>query len=121
LSSSHLVSLELFILCSIFLSIIFIYVFVYSSFSFYFNLYKNSNSGITKSGSRLLIFDYGGTLLFKEKHDIYIKRQTLSAISGRKPTNEVMKALEELSNDPYNIVVIVTGLTKLKLGTNIKN
>jgi len=58
-------------------------------------------------------------LLFKEKHDIYIKRQTLSAISGRKPTDEVMHALQELSNDPYNIVVVVTGLTKLKLGMMI--
>lgn len=27
-----------------------------------------------------------------------------------------MNALQELSNDPYNIVVVVTGLTKLKLG-----
>ena len=78
-----------------------------------------SNAGITKAGSRLFIFDYGGTLLFKEKHDIYIKRQTLSAISGRKPTNEVMNALQELSNDPYNVVVVVTGLTKLKLGMMI--
>ena len=30
-----------------------------------------------------------------------------------------MHALQELSNDPYNIVVVVTGLTKLKLGMMI--
>ena len=45
-------------------------------------------AGICQAGSRLFIFDYGGTLLHKEKYDIYIKRQTLSAISGRAPSGE---------------------------------
>ena len=79
---------------------------------------KNIYDNVDKSGglgTRLLIFDYGGTLLHKEKYDIYIK-QTLSAISGRKPTEEVMLALKRLSEDPKNIVLVVTGLTKLKLG-----
>jgi hypothetical protein len=43
-------------------------------------------AGICQAASRLFIFDYGGTLLHKEKYDIYIKRQTLSAIEGRKPS-----------------------------------
>jgi len=64
---------------------------------------------------RVFVLDYGGTLLHKEKFDIYIK-QTLSAISGRKPTSGMMDALRKLSNDPRNAVLVVTGLTKLKLG-----
>jgi hypothetical protein len=43
-------------------------------------------AGICQAASRVFIFDYGGTLLHKEKYDIYIKRQTLSAIAGRKPS-----------------------------------
>lgn len=88
-------------------------------------------AGICQAASRVFIFDYGGTLLHKEKYDIYIKRQTLSAISGRKPsskyplthvdlmcnlfycayycdTAEIMSALEKLSNDPLNVVVSIT-------------
>ena len=45
----------------------------------------NRSHKIIDACSRLFIFDYGGTLLNKEKSDIYIK-QTLSAISGRRPT-----------------------------------
>jgi hypothetical protein len=45
-------------------------------------------AGICQAASRVFIFDYGGTLLHKEKYDIYIKRQTLSAIAGRKPSGE---------------------------------
>eukprot|EP01038_Epipyxis_sp_PR26KG_P011996 gene11996-16059_t len=71
--------------------------------------------GICESASRLFVFDYGGTLLYKEKYDIYIK-QTLSAISGRRPTDRMMDAIQKLSEDPRNIVMVVTGLTKMKLG-----
>mmetsp|Transcript_30642 Transcript_30642/g.51813 ORF Transcript_30642/g.51813 Transcript_30642/m.51813 type:complete len:1299 (+) Transcript_30642:113-4009(+) len=76
--------------------------------------------GICERGSRVFIFDYGGTLLPKEKYDIYIKRQTLSAIAGRKPSAKIMSSIEKLSNDPRNIVMVVTGLTKLKLGDTFK-
>lgn len=48
-------------------------------------------AGICQAGSRVFIFDYGGTLLHKEKYDIYIKRQTLSAIAGRKPSGKRMR------------------------------
>lgn len=70
--------------------------------------------GIMSTGSRVFVFDYGGGLLHKEKFDIYMK-QTMSAISGRRPTKEMMDAVKKLSEDPQNIVVIITGLTKLKL------
>jgi hypothetical protein len=61
-----------------------------------------------------------GTLLHKEKYDIYIK-QTLSAISGRVPTPGMMAALKKLSDDPANAVMVVTGLTKTKLGETFKD
>ena len=59
----------------------------------YFPLQYNSYAGICQSASRVFIFDYGGTLLHKEKYDIYIKRQTLSAIAGRKPTRKYLNPL----------------------------
>lgn len=64
---------------------------------------------------RVFVLDYGGVLLHKERFDVYLK-QTLSAISGRRPTPGMMAALAALSADPMNVVVVVTGLTKLKLG-----
>lgn len=86
--------------------------------------------GVATAARRMLIFDYGGTLLHKvssltlleslcpciflfnnlilstrqEKFDVYIK-QSLSAISGRRPTDTMMEAIRLLSNDPQNIVV----------------
>jgi len=77
------------------------------------------SQGLTPKGRRLLVFDYGGTLLFKERFDVYIK-QTLSAISGRRPTPRVMMALKVLSEDPNNVVMVMTGLTRLKLGDTFK-
>ncbi len=53
---------------------------------FYTHLY-NRQLTICDAGSRIFVFDYGGTLLHKERYDIYIK-QTLSAIDGRKPSGE---------------------------------
>jgi trehalose-phosphatase len=72
--------------------------------------------GLSTIGKRVIILDYGGTLLFKERFDVYIK-QTLSAISGRRPTDKVMESLQKLCDDPRNVVVVITGLTKMKLGT----
>ncbi len=60
--------------------------------------------GITPMGTRVFVFDYGGTLLTKEKFDIYLK-QSLSAISGRRPPESTMAMLKKLSEDPLNIVV----------------
>ena len=78
-----------------------------------------AKGGLTTAGTRVFVFDYGGTLIFKEKVDVYIK-QTLSAISGRKPTPRVMRALKELSDDPNNVVMVMTGLTRLKLGDTFR-
>lgn len=67
------------------------------------------------AGNRLLIFDYGGTILTKERFGIYVK-QSLNAIAGRKPSQAVLDALKKLSDDPNNIVVVITGLTRNSLG-----
>jgi trehalose 6-phosphate synthase/phosphatase len=72
-------------------------------------------SGLCSKLSRVFVLDYGGTLLRKEKFDLHIKHN-LSAISGRVPTDKMMDAVRKLSDDPRNAVIIVTGLTKLKLG-----
>ena len=76
--------------------------------------YDAACSQFLPKASRLFILDYGGTLLHKEKFDVYLKH-TLSALSGRKPTDKMMDALRRLSDDPRNCVLVVTGLTKLKL------
>jgi hypothetical protein len=74
--------------------------------------------GLTPRATRVLIFDYGGTLLHKEKFDIYLKH-SLSAISGRKPTDAMMEAISVLAQDPLNVVVVMTGLTRLKLSKSL--
>ena len=61
-----------------------------------------------------------GALLYREKQDRDIK-QSLSAIAGRKPSRRVMEALKVLCNDPNNVVMVVTGLTKMKLGDTFKD
>lgn len=77
--------------------------------------YKEAGaSRIVTRASRVFVFDYGGTLLNKELHDITFKKN-LSAISGRKPSEAVMAALKALSDDPRNAVMVVTGLTRAKL------
>eukprot|EP00605_Chrysophyceae_sp_TOSAG23-4_P000075 GSChrysophyteH1.ASY1.ANO1.77.1 assembled CDS len=75
--------------------------------------------GLTPKGTRVFIFDYGGTLLHKEKIEIYMKT-TVQAISGSQPTKEMLSYIRLLSDDPRNCVVIITGLTRLKLGDTFK-
>ena len=52
-----------------------------------------------------LLFSFSFSPLFPLfQFDIYIK-QTLSAISGRRPTDQMMDAVRKLSDDPSNAVV----------------
>ena len=69
---------------------------------------------LIKKGSRVFIFDYGGTLISNEKFDIYMK-QTLSAITGRLPSPAVLASIRTLSDDPRNCVLIVTHITRDKM------
>merc|ERR1711871_228865 len=81
----------------------------------FYRVAKSTSSTLPAKARRVFILDYGGTLLNKERYDIYIK-QSLSAISGRKPTDRMLDALGKLSEDPHNAVMVITGLTKLKMG-----
>ena len=58
----------------------------------------------------LLPFSYPSLPLPSCQFDIYIK-QTLSAISGRRPTDSMMEAVRKLSDDPLNAVVSAGTLT----------
>lgn len=66
-------------------------------------------------GNRVFIFDYGGTLITKERYNIYLK-QNLNAIAGRSPTPELMAAIRKLASDRNNVVAVMSGLTREKLG-----
>lgn len=69
---------------------------------------------LIKKGTRVFIFDYGGTLISNEKFDIYMK-QTLSAITGRLPSVAVLDSIRALSDDPRNCVLILTHITRDKM------
>lgn len=75
-----------------------------------------AGKGLSSTGRRVLFFEYGGTLLRRERQDVYIK-QSLSALSSSKPTDEVMRSIRLLSEDPQNAVTVMTALTKEKLGS----
>mmetsp|Transcript_2410 Transcript_2410/g.4333 ORF Transcript_2410/g.4333 Transcript_2410/m.4333 type:complete len:1177 (+) Transcript_2410:176-3706(+) len=82
----------------------------------FLNAYDNAilTRGLIKKGSRVFIFDYGGTLISNEKFDIYMK-QTLSAITGRLPSPAVLESIRTLSDDPNNCVLILTHITRDKM------
>lgn len=70
--------------------------------------------GLTPTGSRIFIFDYGGTIVAYEKVDVYMK-QTLHSMSSL-PTTEMISALKKLSEDENNCILINTSLSRKKLG-----
>jgi len=73
--------------------------------------------GLVPKGTRVFILDYGGTLLQKKKIEIYMKNTVSSTSIDFQPTPNMMNAIRVLSEDPHNVVVIVTSLTRLKLGS----
>lgn len=66
------------------------------------------------SKQRVIICDYGGTLLAKEALNKYLKKD-ISATSGRVPRKEVIEALKTLCADPKNIVFVVSGVNREEL------
>jgi trehalose 6-phosphate synthase/phosphatase len=77
------------------------------------------DAGLSEKGRRVFIFDYGGTLLPKEKIEIYMKT-AVSSSTGRKPTETMLNNIRILSEDSRNQVIIITGLTRTKLGDTFK-
>jgi trehalose 6-phosphate synthase/phosphatase len=73
-----------------------------------------TTKGLTNIGTRVFIFDYGGTIVAYEKVDVYMK-QTLHSMSSL-PSPEMMCALKRLSEDENNCILINTSLSRKKLG-----
>ena len=61
------------------------------------------------SRSRLLLLDYGGTLLRKEELGKYLK-SNMTACKSQRPRPYVFDRLRELSRDPRNVVMVVSSL-----------
>jgi trehalose 6-phosphate synthase/phosphatase len=57
---------------------------------------------------RVIFTDFNGTIVMKEPPGKYLKREILGS-SGNKPPPAVIEALEQLVNDPRNIVYVVSG------------
>eukprot|EP00953_Heterococcus_sp_UTEX-ZZ885_P015887 8950-Heterococcus_DN1.PRE.4 len=64
----------------------------------------------SKSTKRILLFDYGGTLLEKEGLGKYLKRDSISSVSGRRLNARTEAGLATLCADPRNTVFVVSGL-----------
>lgn len=60
------------------------------------------------SKNRVLILDFNGTIVLKEPPGKYLKREILGT-SGNKPPPEVIEALRVLSEDPKNLIYVVSG------------
>lgn len=74
-----------------------------------------TTKGLTNTGTRVFIFDYGGTIVAYEKVDIYMK-QTLHSMASL-PSPEMMGALKKLSEDENNCILINTSLSRKRLGS----
>jgi len=61
--------------------------------------------------TRVIFVDFNGTIVMKEPAGKYLKRDMLGT-SGNKPPSETIKALTKLSEDPRNVVYVVSGDTE---------
>jgi hypothetical protein len=75
-------------------------------------------AGLSAIGERVFIIDYVGMLL-QRKDDVYIVHAS-SSVSGKHPSNAVLDALKRLSDDPRNVVMVLTGLPKVKVNSVFK-
>jgi trehalose 6-phosphate synthase/phosphatase len=71
-------------------------------------------SAYDKSSKRVIICDYGGTILSKEATGLYIKKD-VSSTAGRKPNDAVLDSIEALAADPRNTVFVVSGVNRREL------
>lgn len=67
-----------------------------------------------QASRRFIFTDFGGTLMEKERVDLYIKR-SFTQTTGKRPSPSVMEALRVLSGDPRNEVFVISGLQLLPL------
>ena len=73
------------------------------------------SQAVSQHASRVFVFDYGGTLVQKESFNVYMK-QGAASFSIRGPNASMIESLRTLSNDPRNEILIMTGLTRARLG-----
>lgn len=57
---------------------------------------------------RLIILDYGGTIVYKEKYNTDIKHDFLGSIN-RKPEEKMLEAINQIASKPENTVFIISG------------
>ena len=74
----------------------------------------NVVSAYKATEKRVIICDYGGTILSKESASKYLKKD-ISATSGRVPRKEIMDALRSLCGDPNTTVFVVSGVNRREL------
>jgi trehalose 6-phosphate synthase/phosphatase len=74
----------------------------------------NVVSAYKGTGRRVIICDYGGTILSKESASKYLKKD-ISATSGRVPRKQIMTALRNLCSDPNTTVFVVSGVNRREL------
>lgn len=64
--------------------------------------------GYDSANRRVIFLDFNGTIVLKEPPGKYLKREILGT-SGNKPPPAVLEALSILSQDPKNLVYVVSG------------
>eukprot|EP00968_Pinguiococcus_pyrenoidosus_P019693 scaffold2171_cov253-Pinguiococcus_pyrenoidosus.AAC.7 len=73
--------------------------------------FANVISSYTATRSRVILLDYGGTLLKKEELGKYLKRD-MTACKSRTPSQTIFSALDVLSRDSRNLIMIVSSLQR---------
>lgn len=72
------------------------------------------SSRFAQSKRRLIILDYGGTLVEREKPTQYVKRE-FTGVSGKKLEPSTLDVLHGLSSDLRNEVYVVSGISRGRL------
>ncbi|KAG1692802.1 hypothetical protein DVH05_024417 [Phytophthora capsici] len=71
-----------------------------------------------QSKRRVFLLDYGGTIIARENIAMYVKKD-FTAVTGKRPSNRMMDALTNLTNDPRNTVFVVSGVAKKDLTASL--
>jgi trehalose-6-phosphatase len=78
---------------------------------------KAMQPDICPEAKRVFVFDYGGTIIEEEVISRYFK-QSLSAVTGRAPSQSMLKLISDLASDPHNAILIIAGMSKARLGSH---
>eukprot|EP01029_Cantina_marsupialis_P020994 TRINITY_DN498563_c0_g1_i1.p1 TRINITY_DN498563_c0_g1~~TRINITY_DN498563_c0_g1_i1.p1 ORF type:complete len:683 (+),score=209.60 TRINITY_DN498563_c0_g1_i1:47-2050(+) len=67
---------------------------------------------------RLIICDYGGTLVERESHDTFVKKE-FAGVCRRAPNSTTLKHLRRLANESNTHVAVVSGISSQQLEKNL--